>query len=248
MTRVASLVTEDASREGSPMLGGSTSLDDAIEAADAALERSRTMAAAGQQRAALANVKQAVRLYRQLARDEPGVFQPDLALALQTQSDLLATSDSADEALATAREAVGYFRQLAHIPEPATDTDRAAEGGVETAIDEPAAPAAVGEADDAERYRPYLGSTLGTLAARLHAAGADSESLAAVREGIHLFDNADSDDLRRHRTALDAARLLRNELSPDEHLLDHEFGAMFDGSGGALGPDGPSAPAHAPER
>lgn len=248
MTRVASLGTDGASREGSYMLGGSTSLDDAITAADAALERSRTMAAAGQERAALANVKQAVRLYRQLARDEPDVFQPDLALALQTQSDLLATSGSADDALATALEAVGYFRRLANIPEKAVDAERTADGVMSGVAATTGEPAALADADDAEQYRPYLGAALGTLAARLRAAGADDEALATVREGIHLFDNADPDDLRRHRQALDAARLLRNELSPDEHLLDEEFGPVLAGSDNAHSSVGHSSPDRAPER
>lgn len=179
--------------------------------ADAALERSRTMAAAGQGRAALANARQAARLYRDLAEQQPAVFQPDLALALQVVADLagptapvgVAGSGRQDEALLAAREAVSIFRALAEQMAGSTHDD------------------------DPSLFRPYLGAALGTLAARLHATHSDDEALATVREGIHLFDNVEPEDLRRHRQALDAARLLRNELSPDEHLLDEEFGAMF---------------------
>ncbi|MEO7124990.1 MAG: hypothetical protein ABI382_12195, partial [Nakamurella sp.] len=81
--------------------------------------------------------------------------------------------------------------------------------------------------EEGSLFSPYLGSALATLAARLHESGADVDALTTVREGIHLFDNTTADDLRRHRTALDAARLLRNELSPDEHHLDEEFGDEF---------------------
>lgn len=244
------------------MAGHTDRASDAETAADAALERSRTMAAAGQERAALANARQAVRLYRSLAEQEPGVFRPDLALALQTVADLAGVTASAgaaapgqkDEALRAAREAVSIFRALAssitsdgHDDDPARSASSNADSH-EPAEDSASSPAAASHDEDAGKgpaiatdalapptdaddetalFRPYLGAALGTLAVRLHATGADDEALATVREGIHLFDNADPDDLRRHRQALDAARLLRNELSPDEHLLDEEFGSMF---------------------
>lgn len=234
------------------MAGDDERASDAETMADAALERSRTMAAAGQARAALANARQAVRLYRDLAAREPAVFLPDLALALQTLADLAggAALDQQEEALLAAREAVSLFRTLAGRPVSGTSPDDGSSEGSAAAPESPArsaaadspaedsgaGPAGTQESpsppadDEPALFRPYLGAALGTLAARLHEGGADDEALATVREGIHLFDNADPDDLRRHRQALDAARLLRNELSPDEHLQDEEFGAMFAGS------------------
>lgn len=173
--------------------------EDAITAADGALERAQTMAKAGQDRAALANVRAAVRLYRQLAADDPAVYRPDLAMSLQVESDLASAAGKADDALAAAREAVSLFRDLT-----------------------------AGPGEDADLFGPYLGSALCVLAGRLHESGADDDALEVVREGIHLFDHVDAEDIRRHRIVLEAARLLRNELSPDEHRLDEEFGALHD--------------------
>lgn len=173
--------------------------EDAITAADGALERAQTMAKAGQDRAALANVKAAVRLYRQLAEDDADVYGPDLAMSLQVESDMASAAGKPDDALAAARQAVSMFRSLAAEP-----------------------------GDEAALFGPYLGSALCILAARLHDVGDDGEALDAVREGIHLFDHVDAEDIRRHRIVLEAARLLRNELSPDEHRLDEEFGALHD--------------------
>jgi len=173
--------------------------DDAVTAADGALERAQTMATAGQDRAALANVKTAVRLYRQLAAEDGSIYGPDLALSLQVESDMASVAGKPDDALASAREAVSVFRSLADGP-----------------------------SDDAAKFGPYLGSALCILATRLHETGADGEALDVVREGIHLFDHSDAEDIRRHRIVLEAARRLRNELSPDEHRLDEEFGALHD--------------------
>jgi hypothetical protein len=174
-------------------------IDDAITAADGALERAQTMAKAGQGRAALANAKAATRLYRQLAVGDAPVYVPDLALSLQVESDFASAVGKPDDALAAAQESVSVFRSLAE-----------------------------GTGEDAALFGPYLGSALCILAARLHEAGADDEALDAVREGIHLFDHVDAEDIRRHRIVLEAARLLRNELSPHEHRLDEEFGALHD--------------------
>lgn len=208
-TAIGSGAGSDTGERGALVFGDGPKIDDEETAADAALERARAMAAGGQARAGLANVKQAVRLYRQLAEKEPHVYQPDLAFALQAQSDIARAADRPGDAMNAAREAVALFRAMM------------AEGG-----------GGFGLADDTEDDRalfgPYLGAALATLAARLHESGADDEALATVREGIHLFDNAAAEDLRRHRTVLDAARLLRNELSPDEHRLDEEFGALHD--------------------
>lgn len=172
---------------------------DAITAADGALERAQTMSEAGQDRAALANIKAAVRLYRQLADDDPAVYRPDLAMALQVESDMASAADQGELALAVAGEAVDIFRALT------------AEDG-----------------EDAALFGPYLGSALCILATRMHEAGRDDEALETVREGIHRFDRSGKEDIRRHRIVLEAARLLRNELSPDEHKLDEEFGALHD--------------------
>lgn len=179
---------------------GGDKTEDAITAADGALERAQTLSAARQDRAALANVKAAVRLYRQLVADDAALYGPDLAMSLQVLSDMAGAAGQPDEALAAAREAVSLFRSLA-----------------------------AGPSDDAALFGPYLGSALCVLATRLHEAGSDSEALTTVREGIHLFDHADAEDLRRHRIVVEAARLMRNELSPDEHRLDEEFGALHDG-------------------
>lgn len=172
--------------------------EDAITAADGALERAQTMAKAGQNRAALANVRAAVRLYRQLAADDAGLYGPDLAMSLQVESDLASAAGKHDDALAAAQEAASMFRSLAEEP-----------------------------GEDAALFGPYLGSALCVLATRMHEVG-DDRALDTVREGIHLFDHADAEDLRRHRIVLEAARLMRNELSPDEHRLDGEFGALHD--------------------
>ncbi len=175
--------------------------EDAITAADGALERAQTMAKAGQDRAALANVKAAVRLYRQLADDDAAVYRPDLAMSLQVESDMASAAGKPDDALAAAREAVSMFRSLAAEP-----------------------------GDDAALFGPYLGSALCVLATRLHDKGDENEALEVVREGIHFFDHSGADDIRRHRIVLEAARRLRNELSPDEHRLDEEFGALHESS------------------
>lgn len=147
------------------MLGGQSGITDVVTAADSALERAGSMADAGQGRAALANVRQAVRLYRKLAETEPHVYRPDLAAALDTLADLCDGADLAHDALAPSQEAVGLFRTLT-----------------------------IDSHDDAPLFRPYLAAALSNLADRLDRAESDTESLEATREAADLYQQLAVDE------------------------------------------------------
>lgn len=166
------------------MLPGSERVTDAVTAADAAFERSSTMAKAGQGRAALANIRTAVRLYRQLADDEPEVYGPDLAVALGALSDRLGENGDTAAALDAAQESVALLRTLRSGPD-----------------------------EDADLFAPYLGAAVGVWAQRLHEAGRDDEALVAARETVDLFDGLPPEDRQRHHAVLDRTRVLRLHLS-----------------------------------
>lgn len=169
------------------MLPGSEHIADAVTAADAALERSSAMANAGQGRAALANARTAVRLYRQLSAEDPAVYRPDLAVALGSLSDRLSDSGDAAAALDAARESVALLRALRSAPD-----------------------------DDAELFAPYVGAAIGRWASRLHDAGRDADALTAAREAVDLFDGLSVEDRQRHHAILDHARILRLRLGSDD--------------------------------
>lgn len=174
------------------MFGGGEKITDAVTAADAAYDRSQAMATGGQHRAAIANIKTAVRLYRQLATDQPDIFRPDLARALAMYSRLLAGADHAlggshyaQEALSTAVESEQLFRALAGADHP-----------------------------DAALFRPYLADALAELAARYQEGGASDEALGAAQEAIRGYDGLDADDVRRHATGISTAHAVEDALVP----------------------------------
>lgn len=65
---------------------------------------------AGLHEQALAQCEEAVDLYRELAKAEPGIHRRSLALALQQISDVLASLDRPQEALAVVEEAMGLLK------------------------------------------------------------------------------------------------------------------------------------------
>ena len=67
----------------------------------------------GRWQEALAAIEEAVTIRRQLARDRPAAFLPDLATALNNQSARLAELGRWEEALAAIEETVTNRRQLA---------------------------------------------------------------------------------------------------------------------------------------
>ncbi|WP_217427409.1 tetratricopeptide repeat protein, partial [Sphaerotilus uruguayifluvii] len=71
------------------------------------------LSALGQREEALAAAREAVEIYRELARQRPDAFRPNLAVALNNVANFLSALGQREEALAAAREAVEIRRELA---------------------------------------------------------------------------------------------------------------------------------------
>ncbi len=80
--------------------------------ADRLDELSRVLAEQGQGEASLAAAREAVDLYRALARREPDRFRADLAMGLNNLANRLAALGRRDAAMDHAREAVARYREL----------------------------------------------------------------------------------------------------------------------------------------
>src|SRR5262249_6826514 len=90
--------------------------DDAADDSERArwlVELSNRLGDLGRREEALAAAEQALAIGRQLARDQPEVFLPALAAALNNQSSRLANLGRPEEALAAADQALSIRRDLA---------------------------------------------------------------------------------------------------------------------------------------
>ena len=67
----------------------------------------------GRREDALAAIREAAGIYRELAAARPDVFRPDLAMSLTNLSSGLADLGRREDALAAIREAVTIYRELA---------------------------------------------------------------------------------------------------------------------------------------
>ena len=67
----------------------------------------------GQREQALEAAREAVEIYRELARQRPDAFRPDLAMSLNNVANRLSDLGQREQALEAAREAVEIYRELA---------------------------------------------------------------------------------------------------------------------------------------
>lgn len=139
-----------------------TDRDELAASADAAGDRAVELAAAGEYDAALAEARSAVDGYRALAADEPDVFRPDLAAALDNLASRLGEVGRHVEALAAARESVALFKDLARLGDAAADGESAL-------------------------FVPYLAAAMSNLSVRLHENGDDGAAVETAREAVGLY-------------------------------------------------------------
>ena len=86
---------------------------DAAERAQALVMLGYALSALGRREEALAATGEAVEHYRELARENPAAFRPDLAMSLNNLGSDLSALGRREEALAATREAVEIRRELA---------------------------------------------------------------------------------------------------------------------------------------
>jgi MinD-like ATPase involved in chromosome partitioning or flagellar assembly/tetratricopeptide (TPR) repeat protein len=175
------------------------------------LDVSDRMRELGQRKDALANVSEAVAIYRDLAETRPEVFLPDLATSLNNLSNRLSDLGKREEALAAIEEATKLRRELAHdrpevfLPDLAGSLNNLSSclsdlGKREEAL------APIEEAtklyrqlahDRPEVFLPNLAGSLNNLSLILDQLGRHEEARAASRETeelgrrlLHLRDEA----------------------------------------------------------
>ena len=159
------------------------------------------LSAVGDREGALGAAREAVGLYRALAKEFPAAHTPNLAGSLNNLAGFLSAVGDRDEALEAAREAVGVYRGLAEAAPRAYMPDLAmslntlairlsdvgerckALGAAKEAVGlyralAEAAPAA---------YRPDLAGSLNNLASFLSDVGDREGALGAAREAVDLY-------------------------------------------------------------
>jgi tetratricopeptide (TPR) repeat protein len=154
----------------------------------------------GQREKALAAVQEAVDLYRELARQRPDAFTPNLAGSLNNLANRLSELGQREKALAAAQEAVDLRRELARqrpdafTPNLAGSLNNLANRLSELGQREKAL-AAAQEAVDLYRelarqrpdaFTPDLAMSLNNLASFLSALGQREKALAAAQEAVDL--------------------------------------------------------------
>jgi Tetratricopeptide repeat len=161
---------------------------------------SRQLIAIGDSAEALAAIREAVDIHRQLAKANPARFEPDLASSLNVLSAALTEAGDRAGALATIREAVDLHRRLAKADPARFEPDLAGflynlsrELG-ETA-DAAGAFATIREAVDLHRrlakanparFEPYLAGSLNNLSTALADTGGFASALAVIREAVEI--------------------------------------------------------------
>ena len=155
----------------------------------------------GRREDALAASAEASSIYRELAAARPDAFQPDLAAALTSLSNRLASLGRREDALAASAEASSVYRELAAARPDAFQPDLAKSlnnlsadlsglGGPEDAL------AAIQEAADTYRelaaarpdaFRPDLAKSLNNRAIYLRELGGPEDALAAIREATNTY-------------------------------------------------------------
>ena len=183
---------------------------------------SNRLADLGQREEGLAAAEEAVSAYRELARERPGAYQADLALALNNQSNHLAALGRQEQALAAVEEAVTIRRELtrarrdAYLPDLAHALNNqsirlAEQGQLQQAL--AAAEEAVSAYRELARERPGayqadLALALNNQSNHLAALGRQEQALAAVEEAVTSYREL----AREHPDAYlpDLARSLNN--------------------------------------
>jgi tetratricopeptide (TPR) repeat protein len=154
----------------------------------------------GQHKDAYTATQESVNLFRDLARDDPQAFNPDLANSLNNLSSRFRRLGQHEEALTVAQEAVNMLRKLvqvnpqAFIPDLATSLNSLGLrfGNLERREE---ALAATQEAamirrdlarDNPQAFIPVLADSLNNLGIYLNALGRHEEALAATQEAISI--------------------------------------------------------------
>jgi tetratricopeptide (TPR) repeat protein len=154
----------------------------------------------GRREDALAAIDEAVTTYRQLATTRPDAFLPDLAMALNNQSNQLSDLGRREEALAAIDEAVTIRRELAaarpdaFLPNLATALNNQSNRLSDLGRREEAL-AAIEEAVTTYRqlattrpdaFLPNLATSLNNQSNRLSGLGRREEALAAIEEAVTI--------------------------------------------------------------
>jgi hypothetical protein len=189
---------------------------------------------AGDAAGALAAIREAVKIRRRLAQDNPARFDPDLANSLNNLSLLLRVAGDHPGALAASRKAVEIGRRLARDRSTRFAADLALSlnnlsGHLSEAGDAPGALAAIRAAmwirrrlakANQPRFDPDLANSLNNLSLYLSDAGGGAGALAAIRKAIGIYRRLAKDNPGRFDHHL-ATSL--NNLS--DYLVDAGDGA-----------------------
>ncbi|RUQ61991.1 tetratricopeptide repeat protein [Azospirillum doebereinerae] len=159
------------------------------------------LSALGRREKALAAATEAVTLRRQLAKQYPDAFTPDLARSLNTLANRLSELGRCEDALAAATEATGHYRQLAKrhpdafTPNFAMSLNNLANFLSELGRREDALAVATEAADHCRQlteqhpdaFTPDLALSLNTLANCLSELGRHEDALAAATDAADHY-------------------------------------------------------------
>ena len=184
---------------------------------------------------ALAAGREAVDIYRRLAKANPARFEPNLAMSLNTLSNRLSEAGDGAGALAAIREAVEIRRRLAAANPARFEPDLALSlnnlsNSLSEAGDGAGALAAIREAVEIRRrlaaanparFEPDLALSLNNLSNSLSEAGDGAGALAAIREAVEIYD----------RLAKASPARFEPDLATSFNNLSADLSAAGDGTG-----------------
>jgi tetratricopeptide (TPR) repeat protein len=158
------------------------------------------LAEAGHRRQAIPSAVEAVTISRQLARDDPDTFLPELARCLSILSGILGEAGQPEPALAAAEEATAIIRRLAEadpgnplhplaiaLGNLSNNLARTGQHEAATAEDEKVSVFRGLAAADPARYRPGLAAALLTLSTQRADAGQHPDAVGPAEEAVSLF-------------------------------------------------------------
>jgi len=155
----------------------------------------------GQRESALQSTQEAVKIRRQLAKDRPDSFLPDLAMSLSNLGSDQSALGQREAALLSTREAVKIRRQLAKDRPNASLPDLAESlnnlGGMQSALGQlEAALQSTQEAvnirrqlakDRPDAFLPYLARSLNNLGIRQSDLGQREAALTSTQEAVEIY-------------------------------------------------------------